>query len=109
MLARSAMVVVLGFGVAACVDDSAQPPTDDDGRDPGELIVEVENTKGDNAGVDVCVLAAKLPSDDICSLVCDYEAFKQRAIDNGMQSGACYSFRCSFEGGVSANVGVCAP
>lgn len=78
------------------------------GDPAGEVAPGVTAGKGDD-GVDVCALAAQLPDDDICSLICDYDAFAQRALDNGMEPGACYTFRCTLPGEVGVSVGVCAP
>jgi hypothetical protein len=100
----SLMVAVMGVG---CVADEPVPPAGDD-RLADEVEVDVSAGKGDEA-IDICALAAQLPDDDICSLICDYEAFKQRALDNGMEPGACYTFRCTLPGDVGVNVGVCSP
>ena len=55
----------------------------------------------------VCAAAAELPASDVCSLVCDPDAFRARLQDSGMKPGACYQFRCELTATMSVNVGVC--
>jgi len=57
---------------------------------------------------DVCGLAAELPSDNICSLVCDPDAMKERLLADGTAQGTCYEMRCELPG-LTVQVGVCLP
>lgn len=96
------MVVVCAVGCVAADDEVVH---DDRAADFEPTITA---GKGDD-GVDICALAAELPDDDICSLICDYDAFVERALEGGMEPGACYTFRCTLPGDRAVNVGVCAP
>lgn len=58
---------------------------------------------------DLCVLASQLPSDDICSLMCDPTAMAARLLADGADRGACYEFYCDLAGDAYALVGVCLP
>ena len=60
-----------------------------------------------DAEPDLCALAAGLAADDVCSLVCDPDAFAARLVDDGMQIGNCYQFRCALTDEVSVSVGLC--
>jgi hypothetical protein len=61
-------------------------------------------------GPDVCALAAELPTDDACSLICDPPAMAALLIDEGMHGGTCYQLRCVLPGSENAvMVGVCLP
>ena len=57
----------------------------------------------------ICAAAAALPASDMCSLVCDPEAFRARLVDDGMKGGACYQIRCNLAPEMSVTVGVCLP
>lgn len=62
-----------------------------------------------DADPDLCGLAEALPGENVCSLLCDPDAFAARLVDDGMQDGRCYNFRCELPGGTVATVGVCLP
>lgn len=62
-----------------------------------------------DAEPDVCTLAAELPGDDVCSLVCDPTGFAARLVADGMDGGCCYQFRCELPGGTVVSVGACLP
>ena len=59
------------------------------------------------AATDVCALAAELPADNLCSLMCDPDAMKAAMRAAGEADGRCYDFVCSLPGGTNAYVGVC--
>ena len=58
---------------------------------------------------DLCVLASQLPSDDVCSLMCDPEAMAASLLADGSARGVCYEFFCDLPGDAYALVGVCLP
>ena len=41
---------------------------------------------------DVCALAAELPGDNICSLMCDPDVMRDQLVADGMAVGTCYEF-----------------
>jgi hypothetical protein len=93
-----ALVVISG-----CVADAEEPqPTES--AQHGNLI-----HLGTVDERDVCALAAALPADDICSLVCDPAAMEARMIADGNDTGACYQLYCSLTASDSVLVGVCLP
>ncbi|MGE0868082.1 MAG: hypothetical protein AB7P03_05965 [Kofleriaceae bacterium] len=55
---------------------------------------------------DLCTLAAALPEDDLCSLICDPVALADQMLADGMDRGACYQLRCAFAAD-TVLVGVC--
>lgn len=56
---------------------------------------------------DPCTLAAELPPDDLCSLICDPDALRQALIDQGRTRGVCYELACSLDDSTQVSVGVC--
>lgn len=56
---------------------------------------------------DVCELAAQLPSDNVCSLMCDIDAMKAAMLAAGDHVGRCYEFDCKMPDASSVYVGVC--
>jgi hypothetical protein len=59
--------------------------------------------------MDVCALAAQLPTEDICSLVCDPVAMAAFMVAAGEDGGTCYQLYCSLPGDAHVLVGVCLP
>ncbi len=100
------VVAVVGVLLAGCVVENAPRPAPD--RATAEAVdveqLEREETSEDAA---LCALAAALPADDLCSMVCDPDAFAARLVDDGMVTGNCYQFRCSLSAEVEVTVGVC--
>ncbi len=100
------MVIALASGCA--VDESPTPP-------PwrGEVVVERVDVGGvevvPDASPDLCALAEALPRDNVCSLVCDPDAFASRLADSGMNPGNCYQYRCDLGQDTVVSVGVCLP
>jgi len=93
--------------VAGCTTDAASPTSPRvsiNGRELASAIA-VEPMPGEP---DVCGLAAELPSDNICSLVCDPDAMKERLLAEGTAQGTCYEMRCELPG-LTVQVGVCLP
>jgi hypothetical protein len=56
---------------------------------------------------EVCVLAAGLPADNMCSLICDPDAMEAAMRARGDQVGRCYEFDCMMPDSSSVYVGVC--
>ena len=56
---------------------------------------------------DVCALAAGLPADNICSMVCDPDAMKATLLAEGDAPGRCFEFDCTLTDGSDVFVGVC--
>ncbi len=96
------MVMVL---LGACVADSDEPlPTDRD-----EVTVDSVDLIEQDANAGLCAAANELPTSELCSLVCDADAFKARLVDDGMKTGNCYQVRCTLAPEMSVTVGVCLP
>lgn len=69
---------------------------------------QIEGLSELTTGPDLCALAAQLPADDVCSLICDPPAMADFLVAEGMQTGACYQLRCSLPTLEDAvGVGVC--
>ncbi|MBV8762857.1 MAG: hypothetical protein JO257_36570 [Deltaproteobacteria bacterium] len=103
---RGWLVLVL---VAAGCAGQAEPPAPRVTLDGHDLEAVLSNaTELGSAAPDVCGLAAELPTDNICSLVCDPDAIKARLIDQGAAQGTCYEMLCALPG-LSVTVGVCLP
>ena len=64
-------------------------------------------SNGKVATPDVCDLAAQLPSDNLCSLMCDIDAMKAAMLAAGDTEGRCYEFDCKMPDASSVYVGVC--
>jgi hypothetical protein len=92
-------MVVLG----GCAADGEAPPRVDTASH-----VEVQS-RALSADTDVCALAAELPIDDICSLVCDPAAMASQLLVDGNQPGTCYQLYCTLPGDAHVLVGVCLP
>jgi hypothetical protein len=92
-------MIVLG----GCVADAEPPPVE------SEPTVDRSMIDPHDANMDVCALAAELPSEDICSLICDPPAMAERMLDEGSDSGACYQLYCALPGDEHVLVGVCLP
>ena len=95
----------LALVLVGCAAESEAPPPVETAPD-----VEVEMVGGAvPQEMDVCALAAELPGDDICSLICDPPAMAARLVDDGNDRGACYQLYCSLPGDEHVLVGVCLP
>lgn len=70
-------------------------------------VAPVSPAHGLEAGADPCTLAAELPPDDLCSLICDPDALRQALIDQGRAAGVCYELACSLDDSTQVSVGVC--
>ncbi len=91
--------------VAGCAADASppEPRVTLDGRDLHSVLA-VEPL----AAPDVCALAAQLPADNICSLVCDPDAMEAQLLAKGVAPGTCYDMACALPG-LTVQVGVCLP
>lgn len=93
------------IALVGCVAETEGPP-------PVEITTEVQvhtasdDGKGDGA-LDVCALAAELPSDDICSLICDPDALAAEMEASGSEPGKCYQLYCMLPEEHHVLVGVC--
>ncbi|HEY5925317.1 MAG TPA: hypothetical protein VIV11_26720 [Kofleriaceae bacterium] len=96
-------LVVLAGCVADGVDEPP-PPVESEPQVDVSLM-----TPQDDAQVDVCALAALLPSEDICSLICDPAAMAERMVSDGNDRGTCYQLYCSLTTEEHVLVGVCLP
>ena len=94
-------IAVLLLG--ACVAEEATAPSDH----LGESVIDVELVQEQHDESGVCAAAAALPETELCSLVCDPDAFKARLLDGGMKAGNCYQVRCTLSADMSVTVGVC--
>lgn len=103
-MVRWLIAVVL---VAGCTTDAASPsePRITINNKDLATVVAVDPVPGEP---DVCGLAAELPTDNICSLVCDPDAMKDRLLAQGTAQGTCYELLCALPG-LTVQVGVCLP
>ncbi len=96
-----AMVVVTG---GCATGDGRTITLDGDGID---VTVVGPRATGVVPTPDVCDLAAQLPSDNVCSLMCDPDAMKAAMLAAGDQTGRCYELDCVMPDASSVYVGVC--
>jgi hypothetical protein len=97
--------------LAGCIADSAEPPSVETAP-PRVTAPHLDvSLVGARAGgdTDVCALAAELPLDDICSLMCDPTAMAAQMVVDGNEPGTCYQLYCSLPGDAHVLVGVCLP
>lgn len=89
--------------LVGCAADEAEPTI--------EMPVVMDearlDTKGDEAGPDLCALAAELPDGDICQHLCDPDAMAAQLEAEGGDRGACYTLYCQLTDTQHAIVGVC--
>ena len=101
MLGRTIAIVVIVSGCAITADPSVLPG--------GEGIDVAIGPRAQGAGApsDVCELAAQLPADDVCALLCDPAAMQDAMLAAGYRSGRCYELLCELPDSSHVNVGVC--
>ena len=99
------MVLVV---VCGCVADEP-PPAIRAVAKPPFATPAIANLRQGDAPPDVCALAAELPGDDACSLLCDPPALAARLVADGSRAGACYELYCALPDASSVVVGVCLP
>lgn len=105
---KAALAIALLSGACVAADDPVVTPLPDDlDATAGLTSFAVSSARSDE--VDICSLAAELPGDNACSLVCDPEAFMARLVDDGMTGGRCYQLRCALSDATTVSVGVCLP
>ena len=100
-------VLVVGL-LGACVADDAAP--DELGTVTSEFEVEPHDPDDPHDPHDageLCTLADALPDTELCSLICDPDAFAARLRDAGMAAGNCYQVHCTLSPETSVTVGVC--
>ena len=90
--------------VAGCAAEAGEPGPIVVDRSGDELAVAAPSDE-----LDVCALAAALPADDICSLICDPQAMAAQLAADGGDTGACYQLRCDLTETEHVLVGVCLP
>lgn len=104
-------VIAIGFAIGVGGGCAVDEPSEDGVR-RGDAVARVELEQvevladHDDAGAELCGLAAALPASNACSLICDPEAFAARLVADGMAHGACYQLRCDL-GSMVVSVGVC--
>ena len=97
------LIALASLVLVGCVADEPAPPVE---RMPGNDVTLMEQQDEE---IDICALAAQLPSDDICSLACDPAAMAERMISDGSDRGACYQLYCALPEEHHVLVGVCLP
>jgi hypothetical protein len=100
-------LVLVMVVLAGCVSDADGPQPTGDERIVEVSIEEVALAPDEATGPDVCAMAAALPTDDVCSLMCDPVAMAARLTEEGMAAGRCYQLRCELPGIDPILVGVC--
>lgn len=95
--------------LAGCIADADEPLPIEDGRFDQATARAPEVAPSEVDEVDLCALAASLPAEDACSLMCDPDALAARLVDDGMDTGRCYELRCTLPGIDPMQVGVCLP
>ena len=94
--------------VAGCVD--AAPPEAPATVKIVPRAADVASTRApEQPATDVCALAAQLPGDNLCSLMCEPDVMKDQLLADGMAAGTCYEFSCALPDAPSVTVGVCLP
>ncbi len=99
--------ILLLFVVGCAVDPSSPTITITHTHDEQPTTNVVIREQDPQAAV--CAYAAQLPSDDICSLMCDPDAMAAELVTEGDPDGRCYDFACPLPDGSRALVGVCLP
>ena len=95
--------------VGGCVD-AAGPEAPDPPAAVTVRAVSPDDVRAvDPPAADVCALAAELPADNICSLICDPDLMEDQLIADGRAMGTCYEFACVLPDASRVTVGVCLP
>jgi hypothetical protein len=97
-------VLLLMIVLSGCVADADEPPPRERRPDVDLSLIDSQDSE-----MDVCALAAELPVDDICSLICDPPAMAARMVSDGNETGTCYQLYCALPGDEHVLVGVCLP
>jgi len=100
---RTALLLVVVLGGCVAASDEPAPPVET------PTAIDVSLMDQQNSEIDVCALAALLPSENICSLVCDPDAMAERMISDGNARGRCYELYCALTDQQHVLVGVCLP
>jgi len=104
------IVLLLSVVLGGCAADTpAEPPQPIKVIDPRLDITVVSSGTQEDPPMDVCGLAAALPREDICSLVCDPSAMAVQLINDGNTPGTCYELSCALTDTDHVLVGVCLP
>lgn len=103
------MLLSLVLGGCAADTDTAEPPAQPIKVIDSQVDVTVVSPGADAPAMDVCGLAAALPREDICSLVCDPSAMASQLISDGNTRGTCYELSCALTDTDHVLVGVCLP
>ncbi|HEX5058485.1 MAG TPA: hypothetical protein VFV99_03950 [Kofleriaceae bacterium] len=100
---RTALLLMVVLG--GCVADAEDPPPVKTVAGGDVTLLDEQDTE-----MDVCALAAELPTEDICSLACDPPAMAARMVSDGMgEPGTCYQLYCALPDDAHVLVGVCLP
>jgi hypothetical protein len=86
--------------LAGCVDETPAPTHI-------EISTIGVNGNLEEPAMDACGLAAALPANDICSLVCDPDAMAEQMAVTGSQPGKCYQLYCQLSENEHVLVGIC--
>jgi hypothetical protein len=87
--------------VMGCVAEPAEPVLDDDPVFAGKVDQDAESG--------LCSLAAALGPDNVCSSLCDPDAFAQALVDAGYESGRCYLLACQLTDDITVGAAACLP
>jgi hypothetical protein len=90
--------------LVGCAADEETSPTIES---PVVMDQPRRDSKGDEAGPDLCALALDLPEGDICRNLCDPDAIAAQLEAEGGDRGACYTLYCQLTDSQHAIVGVC--
>lgn len=101
------MLVVSLLMTAACAVDQPSPEPTRKANTIDLAILDPQATLEEDQSPDLCALAADLPADDMCSLICDPDALEQAIVDGGAAGGRCYTLVCPLSDAVTVSVGVC--
>jgi hypothetical protein len=106
---RASLVLLVVLGACAADAPSSQEP----GGPPAVQLLsdstpaQMSDSAPADDAVDVCALAAALPADDICSLVCDPDALEAQLAADGSEPGTCIQLYCQLTDTVHVLAGVC--
>ena len=99
---RRSILLVIVAGCVGAADPAPPHPTD-------LSHVRLAGAALQSEPPDVCSLAAQLPADDICSLMCDPDAVAAQLVADGDAPGTCYELLCTLPDATQITVGVCLP
>jgi hypothetical protein len=109
------LVAVLALGACTAGEPTAPQPTITvkGANTAGDATLDLDSfevngdERADTSESDPCGLAALLPPDNMCSLICSPDELAARMLESGMHHNVCYQLRCALTAEINVSVGVC--